>query len=428
MSRKRHAVPHRTTARRLRLRWILVAMLLVASAYLLLWRRNGPSVATTTLDVVEEPICIIRGEIPRQGSLYQSLLAEEVSADMVYQVVTSLNQIFDLRRSRPGDTYSLSFSEADSIVEFSYERGYQHAFTARWEDGAFVVREVQPHLDGVVTGLKGEITSSLWEAMIDHCRNPELILKFSDIFAWEIDFLTEPRRGDRFRMIFEERSREGKFVAYGDIIAADYRTKDTVYTAILYQDPSGRRDYYNLKGGSLRKLFLRSPLNFRRISSGFSHSRFHPILRIYRPHLGIDYAAPIGTKVVTTGDGTVAFAGWKGGFGKYIEVRHSGGFVTSYGHLSRFARGIKRGVKVALGQVIGYVGNTGLSTGPHLDYRLKMGGRFVNPLKVVLPAADPVKREYRGKFAEHRDALLAALDMLTEDILFTNSARNNSMP
>jgi murein DD-endopeptidase MepM/ murein hydrolase activator NlpD len=193
---------------------------------------------------------------------------------------------------------------------------------------------------------------------------------------------------------------------------------------VLYQSPDGRREHFEPSGKSTRKAFLKSPLNYRRISSRFSYRRFHPIFKRYQPHLGVDYAAPVGTPVVASGDGVITFAGWKRGFGKIVEIRHPNGFVTSYGHLSRFARGIRKGRPVKQKDLIGYVGSTGCSTGPHLDYRVKANGRFVNPLRMVAPPVNPVKKEHMADFQKHRDNLLYALDFLTHQKLLAWSDDN----
>jgi murein DD-endopeptidase MepM/ murein hydrolase activator NlpD len=260
--------------------------------------------------------------------------------------------------------------------------------------------------------------------MIDLCENPELILKFAEVFEWEIDFLTEPQRGDSFRLIFEEYDLNGNFVKYGDILAAEYRSGRHVNQAVIYQIPNGRKDWFDPSGKTVRKAFLKSPLNYRRISSRFSYSRFHPILKKYRPHLGVDYAAPAGTPIVSSADGVVISAGWKGGLGKAVEIRHANGFVTSYGHLSAIARGIRSGARVNQKDLIGYVGSTGNSTGPHLDYRVQVNGRFVNPLKMIAPPVEPIKPEYLADYQAHRDNLIYALDLLTrKDILAWESEK-----
>ena len=238
--------------------------------------------------------------------------------------------------------------------------------------------------------------NSLWEAMSGQSVPPSVIMEFADIFAWKIDFLTEPRKGDAFALLWEERRTALGAPCPAKILGAVYRGAETGEEYAFYYGNS----YYDEKGASLRRAFLRAPLSYRRISSYFSRSRFHPILRIYRPHYGIDYAAPSGTPVSAVADGTAAFAGWKGGYGKFIELRHGGTYVTGYGHLRSFAKGLKAGKKVSQGDVIGYVGMTGLATGPHLDFSIKKNGRFVNFLRLELPPAASLKGAKLEIFAE----------------------------
>jgi hypothetical protein len=310
------------------------------------------------------------------------------------------------------------------MLFFEYQKGMSEKCRAVRENGGLKTMVEPLQFDCVVKSLRGEIRSSLWESMIDICESPELIMKLTEVFEWEIDFLTEPRGGDTFRLIFEEYHKDGNFVKYGDILAAEYNLGTQAHRAVLYQDPEGRKDHFDLTGESVRRAFLKSPLNYRRISSRFSYRRFHPVFKRYQPHLGVDYAAPVGTPVVASGDGVVTFAGWKRGFGKIVEIHHPNGFVTSYGHLSRFARGIREGVKVKQKDLIGYVGNTGASTGPHLDYRVKANGRYVNPLRMVAPPTHPVREEYLADFQKHRDNLLYALDLLTHHRLLAWSDEN----
>jgi murein DD-endopeptidase MepM/ murein hydrolase activator NlpD len=237
-------------------------------------------------------------------------------------------------------------------------------------------------------------------------------MKFSDVFAWEVDFLTEVRNGDKFRLLYEEYQTDSGFVKYGEILAAEYIKPETTYMAVLFEDPTGHKEYYNSLGKSLKKSFLRSPLNYRKITSRFSKSRLHPVLKIYRPHLGVDYAAPVGTPVVSAGDGTVLFLGWKKGLGKCVEIRHSNNLTTIYGHLSGFASNLRFGKKVEQKEVIGYVGLTGLTTGPHLDYRVKKSGNFVNPLKVTYEPSPPLKKEYLAEFSQLKENLFSGMELL----------------
>jgi murein DD-endopeptidase MepM/ murein hydrolase activator NlpD len=231
------------------------------------------------------------------------------------------------------------------------------------------------------------------------------VLQFADIFAWTVDFLTECRRGDRFRLLYVQETGNGAT----DVLAAAYAQRDTTHIGLSLPREDGGTDYYTPTGTNLRKAFLRSPLNYRRISSRFSYSRYHPILKIRRPHLGVDYAAPTGTPVVSVADGKVSFAGWKGGYGRYVKIKHTGGCYTAYGHLSRFARGVRKGARVSQGQVIGYVGSTGLSTGPHLDYRVQMQGRYVDPLRMDVPPAPPVDPDRMPEFRTRATWLNIAL-------------------
>lgn len=364
--------------------------------------------------------CIFKGELKKNESLYLSLLEKGLSHGLIYQLTSALKDKFNLKRSLPGDRYTLA-TTPDSVIFFEYQKGMQEKCKVIREDGELRATVEPLKFNCTIKSTQGEIKSSLWESMIDLCGSPELIMKFTEVFEWQIDFLTEPRNGDRFRLIFEEYHKDGDFIRYGDILAAEYSSDSQVHQVVLYQSPDGRKDYFEPSGKSSKRAFLKSPLNYRRISSRFSYRRFHPIFKRYQPHLGVDYAAPVGTPVVASGDGTVVYAGWKRGFGRIVEIRHNNGFVTSYGHLSRFARGIRRGVKVKQKDLIGYVGNTGASTGPHLDYRVKANGRYVNPLRMVAPPVNPVKEEHMADFQKHRDNYLYALDLLTyqESFAFT---------
>jgi murein DD-endopeptidase MepM/ murein hydrolase activator NlpD len=356
--------------------------------------------------------CIFKGKLNRNESLYLSLLTKKVPHSLIYRLTSTLSASLNLRKSLPGDSYTL-IATRDSILFFEYQKGMEEKCQVKRHNGNLEASVVPVEFNCIVRSIKGEIGSSLWESMIDECESPELIMKFTEIFEWDIDFLTEPRKGDDFRLIYEEYHKDGTFVRHGDILAAEYNSAGQTQQAVLYRDPTGHKDYYDPSGNSLKKALLKSPLNYRRISSRFSYSRFHPIFKRYQPHLGVDYAAPVGTPVVTSGDGTVIFAGWKRGFGKLIQIRHPNGFVTSYGHLSRFAKGIKRGRKVQQKGLIGYVGSTGSSTGPHLDYRVKANGRYVNPLKMIVPPAKPVDKKYFADFNKQKDNLLYAMDLLT---------------
>ena len=234
----------------------------------------------------------------------------------------------------------------------------------------------------------------------------------TDIFAWDVDFALDIRVGDRFALIFEEQFKGREKVGEGPIAAAEFMNRGRRIRAVRYIDSTGRSDYFSPDGRSMRKAFLRTPVNFTRISSRFNLKRRHPILHKLRAHRGVDYAAPRGTAVKASGDGKVIFAGRKGGYGRTVIVRHGSVYTTLYAHLSRFSKGIRSGKRVRQGQTIGYVGSTGLATGPHLHYEFRVRGAHRDPLKVKFPKAAPLEKRYMADFREKADPLLAKLDLL----------------
>ncbi|MBC7189417.1 M23 family metallopeptidase, partial [Candidatus Aerophobetes bacterium] len=360
-------------------------------------------------------VTLFSGRIGRGDTLYEILRQNGLSPQKIYLISKALKPYVDPKKCRPGEKLELQKSKEKDLITLKYfPGGFYFYVVEEKEPGFFTAEKEKVPVEKVLVGAKGEIESSLYESMRKEEIPNELILKFADIFSWEIDFLTDPRRGDSFFLIWERYlNKEGKILAEGNILAARYVNQGKIFTAIFYQDPEGSRGYYTPEGKSLQRSFLKSPLNYRRISSYFSYRRFHPILKMYRPHLGIDYAAPTGTPVCSIGDGVIVFAGWKGGFGKYVEIKHPNGYKTSYGHLSRIAKGIKRGKRVSQGQVIGYVGSTGLATGPHLDFRISKNGRYLNFLKLDFPRANPIKAAYIDDFKKIKDIYAYYLDVLS---------------
>lgn len=252
--------------------------------------------------------------------------------------------------------------------------------------------------------LSGAIEDNLISSIGEDREHLLLALDLSDIFAWDIDFASDLRKGDTFRIIAEGYYYQGEFRKYGNIVAAEFTNNGELFKAYRFEI-AGKTDYYDDEGNSRRKAFLKAPLNFRKISSYFAKSRFHPVLRIRRAHQGIDYAAASGTPVSTVGDGTVIHAGWSGGYGKLVVVRHPNGWLTRYGHLSRIAKGLRKGKSVEQGQTIGNVGSTGLSTGPHLHYEVRVGNKSVNPLALKIPKGWPVPRKQLASFCSIRDRM-----------------------
>jgi murein DD-endopeptidase MepM/ murein hydrolase activator NlpD len=238
---------------------------------------------------------------------------------------------------------------------------------------------------------------------------------FTDIFLWDFDFSTQTRPGDEFRMVFEKFFDKDGFVRYGRVLAAEYRASRKDFVAVWFEDGEGRGDYYTPDGNSVRRAFLKAPVKYSRISSRYTKARLHPILRVRRPHEGVDYAAPTGTPVWSIARGQVIFAGWSGGYGRLIKVKHTNGYVSFYGHLSRYARGLRVGQAVSQKQLIGFVGMSGLATGPHLDFRIQKNGRFFDPLSVKLDMGEPISARAFARFNQVKDMRMSELREASPD-------------
>ncbi len=405
--------------KRLRRFLVLSPLLLVVILYLA-GRSDRGTPREKTLEPVlviedqgEKIVCRTQTDTLRRGeSIYLSLRRRRVLNGQIHELVSAIKPVFNLKRSHPGDTYSLACDTAGTIRRFEYHPNMEEVVVVERKEGRLTALKEKIPLDRDVRSLGAEITSSLYEALMDRGERPELVYAFADIFGWDIDFSVDPRKGDRIALVYETYRKDGAFVKYGRILAAGYRSRKKIYKAVFYEDAAGHADYYTPDGKSVRKMFLKSPLHFRRISSRFSHRRFHPVLRRYLPHYGVDYAASIGTPVQATADGVVLFCARKGPNGKMVQIKHGSRYSTYYLHLSRYGRGIRKGAHVKQGQIIGYVGSTGRSTGPHLDYRFKRDGRFLDPMKISVPAAAPVKSVYKRDFEQKRDPLFQTLDPL----------------
>jgi murein DD-endopeptidase MepM/ murein hydrolase activator NlpD len=257
--------------------------------------------------------------------------------------------------------------------------------------------------------VRGRIDTSLFEAVAAAGAHDQIAVALADIFGWDVDFVLDVRPGDTFVVTYPEIWRDGVYIKDGPIQAAEFVNQGRDFQAVRYTDPDGDAHYYTPEGRSLHRAFLRAPVEFSRVSSGFNLARYHPILNLIRAHKGVDYAAPIGTPVRAAGDGVVRFAGVAGGYGNMVEIEHGHGITTVYGHLSRFAHGTRAGTHVAQGSVIAYVGMTGLATGPHLHYEYRVNGVFKNPQTVSLLAAAPIDPRWRDDFLVRSAPLLASL-------------------
>jgi murein DD-endopeptidase MepM/ murein hydrolase activator NlpD len=324
-------------------------------------------------------------------------------------IVAGLRGSVNMRRLAPGERLTVKPGPPDGTPEITWTRSPAERYEIRSTEGRWAVEAVRPDVDTRVVAVTGEVRDSLFASLERLGETANLTARLVTLFEWDFDFAADSLPGDRFRFLVEKRYVGDELLGYGDILVAQYMTAGRpVLTSVAFQEAGGRADYYDASGRSVRKMFLRAPLDFTRITSGFSHARHHPILGGLRPHLAVDYGAPVGTPVRAVADGVVTQAGWDGGFGLSISLRHARGYETMYNHLSRLD--VKRGDRVRQRQVIGRVGTTGLSTGPHLDYRVRKAGIFVNPLGEKFIPGAPVPAHRRDAFTVHVKALLERLD------------------
>lgn len=348
--------------------------------------------------------------VPAGVAFHQALVRFDVDPRVAMQVVDAARDVFDLRRVRAGNRVAIGHSLDGELRAIRYQIDVDRMLLvtpATADDFTATVAAV-PAVTKLMTVI-GSVEGSLFESVMDAGEEPELAILLADIFGWDLDFHSDPRRGDTFRVAVEKKVYPGGETRYERILAAEYVNAGKPYQAVLFRDPAGKQAYYAPDGSSLQKAFLRSPLKFSApITSRFSRNRFHPVLKRHRPHLGIDYGAPTGAPVQAIGEGRVVFAGYRGGNGNYVHIRHANGYETMYLHLSRIL--VRTGAKVNQGQVIGRVGSTGLASGPHLDFRITQNGVFRNFAALNLPPADPVARSLREQFALVRDEAMALLN------------------
>lgn len=340
-------------------------------------------------------------DVVRSGETFTGLMNRlGLSMNDAMKMAQACDTVFDVRRMRAGnkvqayyqfDTSGTGSTEGPALKYVVYESGKVDRVIFRTTDPFTVWRWSKP-VESARVFADVTIKSSLWNDMLAAGKSPQLIVPLSDIYAWSVDFFgLQP--GDRFRVLYGQRMCDGEIIAVDTIYYAEFIRDEKIIPAIMFDQGDHGNLYWNDKGESLRKAFLKAPLKFTRISSGFSYHRKHPVTGRVRAHTAVDYAAPVGTPVMTIGDGTVVSAGWTNGGGNTVKIRHNSVYTTSYMHLSRYGAGIKAGARVRQGDVIGYVGSTGLSTGPHLDFRVWKNGTAINPLKMDSPPSEPIKPE-----------------------------------
>jgi murein DD-endopeptidase MepM/ murein hydrolase activator NlpD len=327
----------------------------------------------------------------------------------IHALQEAVKPVHDLARIRAGHEFRFLMDPGGGWRSFEYDID-SDTYLAVEREGPSFRAAVKPFpFETRAAVVWGRIEDNLIAAVDAAGEEDWLALRLAELFGWDIDFHTDLQPGDTFRAVFEKKFLDGEFRGYVDILAAEFVNSGRRYTAFRYAYPGGQAaDYFDAEGNSLRREFLRSPLKFGRVTSRFSRSRLHPIRKTYRPHHGVDYGAPVGTSVQATGDGTVTQAGWNGGAGRMIKLRHSNGYETMYLHLSRI--NVRVGARVRTGEVIGAVGSSGESTGPHLDYRIIHRGNYVNPLGWRFEPAEPLRKEFREPFLAEAARFSVLLD------------------
>ncbi|HXQ31576.1 MAG TPA: M23 family metallopeptidase [Steroidobacteraceae bacterium] len=413
---------------------MLVGAALAGVAWVSIPARSGPENPSTSQASPVPPGAASTGRAGPSAQLAAAATAALKPLESVVNVVVRRNDTLDsifkrlqlsiedlaTVRSLPGIRQSLDFLKPGDVVQLVSLNGELTALERRVSDtatlsvrrevdGEFAANIIENTLEVRTEPLRGLITSSLFKTVNDLGASDQVALQLAEVFRYDIDFAQELQPGDSFTIVLEKVWRDGAFLRDGEIVAAEFVNNGRTYRAVRYQLPDGRREYYTPDGRSLRKAFLLAPVQFSRISSGFG-LRWHPVLNRMRAHRGIDYAAPVGTPIRAAGDGRVTFRGVQGGYGNVVMLAHSGGIETVYGHMSRFAPGLFVGKRLKQGELVGYVGMTGLATGPHLHYEYRVGGVHRNPASIKTLPAEPITPALRGDFDTKARTLLAGLD------------------
>ena len=360
------------------------------------------------------PLTVIKGKIGRQP-VYNLLVAYGIAPSEVLSLTRAFKGIFDFRNARPKDEYKVSLTPQKELKKLTYKTGLTDQYIAvRTDSGDFQTYHREIQLEKEIIAKSFSLESSLFQAVADQQENSRLAADFADIFSWDIDFYLFPRKGDTIRMLYEKYTLEGNLVKYGRILAAEYIGRNKKFSAFYFDD--GREaGYYDENGIPLRKMFMRVPVKFGMCTSSFSARRFHPISKKYKRHTGIDYSAAYGTPIFATASGTVEYAGWRGGYGKLVIIRHPNGYATYYGHCSRLL--VKKGTYVKQGETIAKVGQTGEATGPHVHYEIRINGKPVNPssLKTTKAPSLPPDQRLRFERVVQQRLLMVQDQMLSEN-------------
>ncbi|THB72731.1 MAG: LysM peptidoglycan-binding domain-containing protein [Gammaproteobacteria bacterium] len=365
-----------------------------------------------TLSLAEEETYKVR-----KGDTLSSIFKRAKISAKELMLLTKVKHAKHLRKIFPGDKLVIQKTTDGKLGHLHKRIDISQTLVIDLKDDKFVSDIGVDKLDIRFNRISSVIDSSLYLSAKSAGLDDNTIMDLANIFGWDVDFALDIRRGDSFAIIFEEIYRNGELIKNGNIVAAEFVNRGNRFVALRYTDPKGNTSYFTPEGKSMKKAFLRAPVDFRRISSHFKKQRWHPVLGKKRPHRGVDYAASIGTPIKASGDGKIIFRGWKGGYGRTVILKHGSKYTTLYGHMSKYRGGLKTGSRVKQGQIIGYVGKSGLATGPHLHYEFRVNGLHRNPVTVKLPDSAPIAKSYRKDFKSKTANVLAELNTYSKTIL-----------
>lgn len=371
-------------------------------------------VVTTPEDVWQQAI------VKKGDSLARIFARLDIKPTQLHNIMKSGKSARKLKRIKPGQEINIRANRKGEVLELLQIISPTRSFSVKRENNTFKTQLVERDPEIRIRHAHGSIDSSLYLAAQKAGIEDALIMDLVSIFGWDIDFALDIRQKDNFTVLYEDIFIEGEKVRTGNIIAAEFSNQGKKYRAVRYTDAKGHTDYYDENGRSMRKAFLRTPVAYSRISSRFGKRR-HPVLNRLKLHKGVDYAASRGTPVKATGSGKIIYRGRKGGYGKTIVIRHAGKYSTLYAHMSGYKRGLRNGTRVKQGQTIGFVGSTGLATGPHLHYEFRINGAHRNPLRVRLPHANPIHRKYKQDFIEKSNGFFAQLNAISNSMIALNN-------
>ena len=387
---------------------------------------NNFSLKDAPIDITtQQNYRTIRDTVQKGETVFDIFKKHKLDIGVLFKLKEASTDVYKLGEVYPDHRYKIVLDDKERINSFVYGIDDDTILDISNTGTGFSAKKNSIEYDIKILHLGGAIKDNLISSMGEGSDNIKLALQLSDIFAWDIDFTTDIRESDTYKIVVEGRYLNGDFKKYGEILSAEFINNGSTYRAYRFEYDD-KADYYDDEGNSLKRQFLKAPLSFRRISSHFTKKRFHPILKIYRPHHGIDYSAPSGTPVSAVGNGTISFIGYRGGYGKLIILRHPNGWKTCYGHLSRFGRGLKRGAKVPQGSVIGYVGSTGQSTGPHLHYEMRINNKAVNPFSIRVSKGRGIPKKLMPEFVKIKNEMNIRLASIKpESIVVSKTLQNN---